>query len=200
LFAPYSVHHLTCVLSPLRPQSLAMTAADIVTAYLDALDADPAWAETYCRSNALYTPLATAALVKAGFTLFPGAEHTAKEHHDRWQRSEYLTLDVVLCDPETWGCPLYIAEHENSRWKSKIQYDAWKLLAVDAQRRVLVAYWGADKEISTFEKLRDAVAEVARDNPKRDILLIAADYKALPADGKELRAMHRSAIVGHWTT
>ena len=73
-------------------------------------------------------------------------------------------------------------------------------LGVDAQRRVLVAYWGADKSLPTFEKLREAVAEVARDNPKGDILLIAADYKARPVDGKDLRAMHQSAIVGHWTT
>jgi hypothetical protein len=177
-----------------------MTAKTIVAAYLDALESDPTWAETYCRSNALYTPKATAALVKAGFAVFPGAEHTAKDHHDRWERSEYLTLDVVLCDPQTWKAPYFIAEHENSYWKSKIQYDAWKLLAVEAERRVLVAYWGADKALPTFAKLRDAVAEVAGDNPKRDIILIAADYRAMPTNNKELRDMHESAIVGSWST
>lgn len=175
-----------------------MTAHEIVTNYLDALQADSSWPETYRRSNSLYTPLATTALVKAGFAAFPVAEHTAKAHRDRWNRSEYLTLDVVLCDPETWASPLFIAEHENSPWKSKIQYDAWKLLAVDAQRRVLVAYWGADKSLPTFEALREAVSEVAKSNPKRDIILIAADYKAMPADATELRALHQSAVVGHW--
>lgn len=177
-----------------------MSADKIVTAYLDALETNPLWAETYRQGNGLfYTRLATAALVRAGFAAFPGAEHTAKEHRDRWGRSEYLTLDVVLCAPQTWAPPLFVAEHENSRWKSRIQYDAWKLLAVDAQRHVLVAYWGADKSLPTFDALRAAVDEVAKDNPKRDILLIAADYKAIPADAKELRTMHKSAIIGHRT-
>ena len=177
-----------------------MNAQEIVAAYLDALEASPSWAETYRRSNALYTPLATAALVKAGFAACPGTEHTAKGHRNRWDRSEYLTLDVVLCDSETWASPLFVAEHENSPWKSKIQYDAWKLLAVDAQRRVLVAYWGADKSLPTFEKLREAVMEVAKDNPKRDLVLIAADYRAMPSDAKELRELHEYAIVGTWTS
>jgi hypothetical protein len=29
---------------------------------------------------------------------------------------------------------------------------------------------------------------------------IAADYRAMPADAKELRALHESAIVGTWTS
>jgi hypothetical protein len=91
----------------------SMPAHELVTTYLDALQADPAWAATYCQSNALYTPLATAALVKAGFTEFPQAEHTAKQHPDRSGRCEYLTLDVVLCDLNSWASPLFIAEHEN---------------------------------------------------------------------------------------
>ena len=177
-----------------------VTATNIVAAYLDALEAHPTCADTYCWSNDDYTPLATNALIKAGLSAFPGSEPTAKGHPNRWGRSEYLTLDVVLCPRDGWSSPLYIAEHENSRWKTKIQYDAWKLLSVDAQQRVLVAYWGADPLLQTFTDLRKAVAEVAKDNPKRDIVLIAADYKARPADGGELRAMHQSAIVGHWTT
>jgi hypothetical protein len=63
---------------------------------------------------------------------------------------------------------------------------------------VLVAYWGADKQLPDFEALRTAVAEVAADNPRRDIILIAADYNAMPATATELRAGHRSAIVGRW--
>lgn len=177
-----------------------MPAHEIVAAYLDALQADPAWAATFCQSNALYTPLATAALVRAGFAEFPEAEHTAKQHPNRWGRCEYLTLDVVLCDLESWASPLFIAEHENSPSKSRIQYNAWKLLSVDAKRRVLVAYWGADKELPDFEALRSAVAEVAEDNPRRDIVLIAADYNAMPASATELRAGHRSVIVGRWET
>jgi hypothetical protein len=47
-----------------------MNAKEIVAAYLDALEANPSWAETYRQSNALYAPLATAALVKAGFAAF----------------------------------------------------------------------------------------------------------------------------------
>ncbi len=178
-----------------------MTAHDIVTSYLDALAAEPSWAETYRQSNADYTPLATAALVKAGAATFPGATPTAKGHQDRWGRSEYLTLDVVLFtpDPKSWASPLFIAEHENSRWKAKIQYCAWKLLNVDAQRRVLVAYWGADEALSTFEDLRVAVRDVAKDIPKKDIILIAADYRARPANAEALRALHKSDIIGHWT-
>ena len=105
-------------------------------------------------------------------------------------------LDVTEPEPlpkdhPLWRAPNVVITPHNSNDSD---------LGVDAQRRVLVAYWGADKSLPTFEKLREAVAEVARDNPKGDILLIAADYKARPVDGKDLRAMHQSAIVGHWTT
>ena len=174
-----------------------ITAHEIVQAYLDALLANPDCATAF-QDSAVWTKLATTALVKAGREGFRIAEHTAKEHPDRYGRSEYLTLDVVLCDPSTWGPPLFVAEHESWSTRTKVQYDAWKLYAVEARRRVLIAYWGLDKTLRTFDDLKTAVAEVSRDNAERDLLVIAADGRAVPKTATELRALHQSAVIGRW--
>lgn len=95
-----------------------------------------------------------------------------------------------------WGPPLFVAEHENAPWPEKIKYDAWKLLVTEAKRRMLVGYFGAKTRIKSFEELRAAVEEVCQDNPGKDVLLVGAEWGAAPKTPAELKAIHRTAIVG----
>jgi hypothetical protein len=153
----------------------------------------------YVRSP-LWTPRATTALVHVGLKAFPAGEPAAKGYagQNQWNRSEYLCLDVAVVDPQTWGAPLFVAEHENSRFKAQVQYCAWKLLSVEAQRRVLVAYWGEGTEFKHFDALREAVKEVCAGQPSKDILLIGGNYAAKPTTIDEFRdtKVHDTAIVG----
>lgn len=148
--------------------------------------------------NALWTPRATTALAHVGLKAFPAGEAAARGHAGRnqWGRCEYMGLDVAICDPKTWGAPLFIAEHENSVFKPQVQYCAWKLLSVEAKRRVLVAYWGDGTEFKTFDALTDAVKEVCGGQPGKDILLIGGKYGARPTSIDEFRAAHPTHIVG----
>ena len=148
-------------------------------------------------SATMWTPRATSALVHVGLKTFPTSEVTAKSHRlNPWDRSEYLTLDVAITDPKSWASPLFIAEHENSPSKERIQYDAWKLLAVEARRRILVAYWGRGTDFKTFEALNKAVLEVCGSQPGKDILLIGGQADALPTDAVMFSNIHETAIVG----
>ena len=171
-------------------------APDLINEYLDALVADgdaackdwadpQAWVARSCR-----------ALVRAGRREFPVAEGATKGMKDRYDRSEYLGLDVTLYAPTSWTPPLFVAEHEYWRDAAKVQYDAWKLLAVEAQRRMLVAYFEKGTSIPSFKKLEELVKEVCKENPGKDILLVGADAAADPKGAKELRGIHESAIVG----
>ena len=144
-----------------------------------------------------WTPWATRALVEVGRGAFPGAEAAAKWHsgHNQFNRSEYLNLDVTIFDAKTWGSPVFIAEHENHPSKEQIQYDAWKLLSVEAECRMLVGYWGPGTDFATFEILRLAIAEVCLDHPHKQILLIAGRNDARPSTSVEFRRAHDIAIV-----
>lgn len=172
-------------------------ASTIFSLYIDALVEDAAALRDYPHSE-LWTHRATRALVQVGVRLFPNAEVTAKKHtHMNWAaRSEYLTLDVMLCDQKsTWGPPVFVAEHENTPTIERIQYNAWKLLSVVARTRVLVAYFGP-KSASSFEKIAAAAQEVCDDNPGRDVLLIGGLYDATPKSVRELRECHRFVELG----
>lgn len=76
---------------------------------------------------------ATTALVHIGLKAFPG-EVTAKGYSSRnpWGRSEYMTLDVAITDPNSWTAPLFIAEHENS---PSFPLEAVSFTLGDAQHR-----------------------------------------------------------------
>ena len=148
--------------------------------------------------DALWTPRATVALVKAGLAACPSGKPAARghAHQNQWKRSEYLCLDVVIVDGD-WSAPGFIAEHENSPSRERIQYNAWKLLSVESRRRVLVAYWNGGKNgCATFEDLVKAVTEVTEAQPGKDILLIGGDYQAQPDSLAALRRAYRDSIVG----
>jgi len=145
---------------------------------------------------ALWTLRATTALVHVGLKTFPG-EVTAKEHRlNPWNRSEYMTLDVAITDPNSWAPPLFIAEHENCANKERVQYDAWKLLSVESQRRILVTYWGRGTDFKNFETLNKAVREVCEGQLGKDILLIGGQADARPTNATAFREIHETAIIG----
>lgn len=173
-----------------------MQANEIVTTFLDALTRDPEACHAYA-TNTAWTARATSALIEAGLAEFPHAAATAKGCRDRYGRSEYLALDACLCT-DTWDPPLFVAEHDNYPIKERIQYSAWKLLAVQAQRRILVCYFDSNdgrSDVRSFEMVAASVAEVCEQNLGKDILLIAADCEK-PGSNQALRALFQSAIVG----
>jgi hypothetical protein len=180
-------------------RAMGMLANEIFDHYLTSLLETPSVWLQYTDA-ALWTKEATRSLVHAGLQAFPNGQGVAKGYKDSFQRSEYLTLDVCIDDLETWGPPLFIAEHENAPRRAKIQYCAWKLLATVSQRRVLVAYYDSKSDVRDLPALEEAVREVCRDNPGRevpkDLLLFAADYNARPSSARGLRDAHTLSIIG----
>lgn len=174
---------------------MSMLANEIFDAYFEALLRTPAVWDRYT-TDALWTPEATRALVEVGLKDFPTGAPTAKGYRDRYGRSEYLTLDVCITDPNTWGPPLFVAEHENAPWKAKIEYCTWKLLSTTAERRVLVACFATKTDLPNVGSIERAVQTVCADNRGKDILLIAGDYDARPTNAAELRAAYTTRIVG----
>ncbi len=174
-----------------------ITANDYFDAYLDGLAAGGIRAcEEYQGCQSVWTIRATLALCTAGQLALSQAEIAAKGNADRYGRSEYLGLDVTLYDDNSWAPPVFIGEHENRPYEWTVQYAAWKLLSVQAQRRMLVAYFGGGNYIRTFDRLRDIVLEVCNDNPGKDILLVGGEYLGQPKNVDELRGLHQTAIVG----
>jgi len=127
-----------------------MDAREIFDSYFSFIAEQGATALADYTQNVLWTPRATIALAHVGLKVFPAGEAVAKGRasENEWGRSEYLCLDVTIADLKTWGPPVFVAEHENSPLRSRVQYHAWKLLSVDARRRVLVAYWGKGTEFA----------------------------------------------------
>jgi len=175
-----------------------MDAKQVIDAYFQFIaEQGPTVFSDYTR-DALWTPWATRALLQAGLKAFPEGEAAARGHagNNQWGRSEYMNLDVAICDPKTWAAPLFVAEHENAAFKAKVQYCAWKLLSVESRRRVLVAYWGKGTEFKTFDALTEAVREVCEGQHGKDIILIGGDNAAKPTNKDEFRAAHATHIVG----
>ena len=171
-----------------------VTAQVLFDAYLNTLaEGGQSACADYSDRNA-WTCRSSLALVNTGRVAFPEHDAASKFHHDKYDRAEYLTLDVMLYKDD-WKPPLFVAEHENVVDEGRIKYAAWKLLVVEAQRRMLVAYYGT-KGIENFDRLKEIVNEVCTENPGKDILLVGAGYDAKPKTGGELRLIHKTAIVG----
>ena len=171
-----------------------VTAQDLFDAYLNALAEGGQAACADYNARDAWTCRASLALVKVGRVAFPESEAASKPHHDKFGRAEYLALDVMLYKVG-WKPPLFIAEHENVADEDRIGYAAWKLLVVEAGRRMLVAYFGT-KGVESFDRLKEIVNEVCVENPGKDILLVGADCNAKPLAVGDLRAIHKTAIVG----
>lgn len=180
-----------------------MLAKEIVSRFVDSV-AQTADAHEAYLSDTRWTTIATGALIRVGQEASSGIKVRAAARgfkDPNYERSEYLTLDVCVYDDDTWGPPLFIAEHENSRYLKKVQYCAWKLLATEATRRVLVAYYDSKKvDRKKFAALVAKVQEVAKANPgstaPRDVVVIAAPWGARPGSVDALRELFDYAIVG----
>jgi|GEM_PF-2986780 len=176
-----------------------MIAADeLFDAYFKALaSSDKMLCRAYTNDKA-WTSRATHALVETGRLVMQDVEEAtvaAKGHPDHYGYSEYLGIDVTWYDDRVWRGPIFIAEHEN-RYISQIQYAAWKLLVVEAEYRMLVAYFGDDSEVEDFEHLKRLVAETCADHSGKSILLVGGPYGASPSSTKELIELHQTAVVG----
>jgi hypothetical protein len=183
---------------PASTEETAMDAKEIFESYFRFVaEQGPTVFADYTQ-NALWTPRATSALAHVGLKAFPASEVTAKGHagQNQWGRSEYLNLDVTIGDPKTWGPPAFIAEHENAPSKAQVQYDTWKLLVVEAQRRVLVGYWGDGTQFKNFDEMKAAVLEVCGGQPGKDVLVLGGKYNAKPTNIDEFRAAHETFIAG----
>jgi hypothetical protein len=124
------------------------------------------------------TKVCVDALCKACKGFAPNGRIAAKGNRDQDRRAEYFTLDVVAW--KDLGRPAVVAEHELEFWK--IRDCAWKLLCVDADLRVLVAYFpsGNSKERCTNAKqlVEKTILPVLRVHPRKTLLIIVGDYNA----------------------
>ncbi len=175
-----------------------MLAHEITERYLESLlEATDIWSRF--PSSPAWEAEVIRALVTAGMHAIT-TPLLATEYRDSIRRSEYLALDVCIADPSSWGPPLFIAEHASGPRRASIQYAAWKLLAVRAQRRVLVAYYAAKSDVRDRAAIESAVREVCVDNPGKnapnDIVIISANINARPSSGRELREIFAHSIVG----
>src|SRR5262249_31305845 len=106
-------------------------------------------------------------------------------------------VDVMVLE-DTWGRPLFASEHENSLHLPQIQYDAWKLLALDTDIRVLVAYFGrpgaGDRGVLT-QHVREVVNDHWRD-PKKGRHLLSADWRGNPRNADETLKLFECSYIG----
>jgi len=179
-------------------KSMTVTAHNLVTAYLDdlATGRDVACREYAADDREAWTRRACLALVKAGRCVATVAEAATRGGPDCYRRSEYLSLDVMLYEDAHWGPPVFIAEHENFGGMAKVQYCAWKVLVVEAQWRVLVAYFGRGTEFSSFPDLQAAVDLISQHNCNRTVVLVGGDNGVRPQSVADLRQMHQWAMIG----
>lgn len=152
------------------------------TDFVNALNTDeramPTWNKDWSRDA--WTTIATTALESATKAQHPAV--AARGFRDRWGQSEYLSLDVVGYDGQ-FGSPGIIVEHENTA--KKVPYCAWKLAAVNADLRVLVAYFdpngkgaapNTEARARNLQELALQLAPPLDKNPDRAVLLIAGMY------------------------
>jgi hypothetical protein len=101
---------------------------------------------------------------------------SGKGHCNPYGRSEYFNLDVIGLDNESWVAPFVIIEHENDTDVAKIEHCAWKLMCIEAQLRVLVAYVDQTGEYSAFpspDKLAVRLRPIVEEHPGKELALIA---------------------------
>lgn len=177
-----------------------MNLDEVAKAYLDQLVAQGEAVVRDFSRDQMWTRRATLALAQLGQSLFPEHEVITKGHGStRTQRDKHLALDVAIVNPNDWSVPVLIGEHESSPRRARIQLDAWRLLCIDARVRILIAYYGPGTELDSFEALREAMHEVARDHRGKKLLVIGAESTARPETFDELRSVHRWFSLGHET-
>ena len=174
-----------------------MLAHEIIDRYFSVLLETPdVWTKFAC--GPIWKLEVARALANVGLQVYPHG--MTRELPEVELRGHHLALPVCITDDRVWGPPVFVAEHVSAPRRVDIQYAAWKLLAIRAQRRVLVAYHRAKSEVRDHRAIVAAVREVCVANPGKgapaDIILITADATARPTSAEELRAGHEHSIVG----
>lgn len=142
-----------------------------------------------------WTRRATAALIDTALVLFPGSSISARNRKDAFLQSEYLGLDVTACRSDLkWGAILFAAEHENE--VGRAAYSTWKVLCVQAQMRVVVAYFGAGTAHPTFDALAHACQEVRRQVGVGSVVLIGGEYFGKPKRIDDFDKLFKVALIG----
>jgi hypothetical protein len=157
--------------------------------------------EDYNRDD-LWTRRATTALSQVGLSLFPEHQLFTKAPIAgamRPVRGQHHAVDVLLAPKDGWGDPSFLAEHESSPRKARVQADAWRLFSIHAKVRVLIAYWGTNTEFATFADLRKAMYDVARDHFGKELLVIGGESGHQPRTLAALRAAHDFVAIGQDT-
>jgi hypothetical protein len=145
------------------------------------------WQGTEPWANPPWTSELTAVLVETTSDVLDGTSNIicAKgQPPDRYGRYEYLTIDVTAYDDTGWKAPTIIVEHENFPFEYKIQYCAWKLLCIEAQLRVLVAYVDSrdsanryNRCFSSQEALIESLMKVHADHsPDKSLAVIVGEW------------------------
>ena len=136
-----------------------------------------------------WTGMMTAALVVAVNQAAAGDPNfmcAARNHPDRYGRSEYLTIDVMgLVDD--WSRPRIAIEHENNPGGPKLRYCLWKLLIVGAPTSILVCYIDSTGKygwcFKSPEELKVELKQVLDAHPGRSAHVIVGDWNATAAKG-----------------
>lgn len=174
-----------------------MDAREIFDGYFKALEEQGAVVFVDYQHDALWTPRATIALALVGMrALASEATSQVTSRGASFGRGEFLDIDVAIVEPTNWNPPVFVAEHENSGRRERVQYAAWKLLSVDAGQRLLVAYFGDGTQFRSFEELLGAVTEVCQGHVGKALLLIGGEYDARPKTIEGLRKAHQTFAAG----
>ena len=172
-----------------------MTPQAIYTALVAHLDNNPQatryWEDTAATEwdAQRWTGVMTEALVVAVNQAAAGEPNficAARNHPDRYGRSEYLTIDVMgLIDD--WSRPRVAIEHENAPDAPKLRYCLWKLLVVGAPTSVLVCYIDPTGRyggcFKSIEEIEGALKEVLDAHPDLSAHLIVGKWEATAAKG-----------------
>jgi hypothetical protein len=139
-------------------------------------------------TSELWTPIITTILVEATRATLTNLapDHllvSAKGSRNKYKRCEYWGVDVIGCDDSNWGPPLIAVQHENNREEEEIQYEAWTLLGIHAQLRVLVVYLidpheqGHKKCPRSLGALIASLERVVKDHPNKSLAVIVGEDK-----------------------
>ena len=153
-----------------------------ISALKDRCDATDSWSNP---ANKQWTELATDVIVAALHQCMvdlPDREVAALRHEDFYEQQEYLGIDVVGYDNDSWGPFLWAVEHENYTTPDKVRYCAWKLLNLRAAGKVLVTYHNTpyDKGRSTHDDLVSLLEPAVLGNPGQELLLVSGDWRGRP--------------------
>jgi hypothetical protein len=170
----------------------------IFSRYIERVTSEPGACAAW-NTNVDWTPIATkafAAVARACFPEVANIEIAHKGHPDSDGQSEHLGLDLVCWDPQhCWNPPLFIAESESKRGRFFVPSSAWKLLAVNASVRVMLAYFGWGTRHPIYQGLLSAIQVVCDANPARELILLAAEAIDAPAPADIVRAHRRPVCL-----